>query len=113
MDPPAIRRQLKIKGGVVKRLYKEHGLYKTETTEQQAKRDKLKEEKSAEEWDVKNAEKMLEESKKMVEDSRKRLGNALQELRSLVKLAQDKPELKRDDELINAEQVLKEVEQGD
>jgi tubulin-specific chaperone A len=110
MDVPAIRRQLKIKAGVVKRLCKEHRLYKAEIGEKQAKLDKLIQDK-AEDWDVKNARKILEESNKMVKDSGSRLGKAVQELKDLVATIKDNVELKGDEELKNAEQILREVEE--
>jgi len=109
MDAPAIRRQLKIKLGAMKRLSKEHGLYKKEVEEQKKKLDRLKAEK-AEEWDIKNAGKMLEESSKMVTDSETRRDKAAGELRDVVASAKQKAEMNGDDELIKAEEALKELE---
>ncbi|KAF8347021.1 tubulin binding cofactor A [Amanita rubescens] len=109
MDAPAIRRQLKIKVGAMKRLNKENGLYKKEVEELKKKQDKLTAEK-AEEWDIKNAGKMLEESSKLVTDSGTRRDKAAGELRDLVALAKQKAEMNGDDELVKAEEALKEVE---
>jgi len=52
-DLPAARRQLMIKSGVVKRLAKEHALYKKEAEAQQQKLDKFIAD-SAEAWDINN-----------------------------------------------------------
>ncbi|KAF8624221.1 hypothetical protein AX15_005987 [Amanita polypyramis BW_CC] len=110
MDAPAIRRQLKIKVGIVKRLSKDHALYKNEVGEQERKLDKLTAG-GAEEWDVKNATKMLEESTKMVKDSEVRLRKAVGELRDLVISVKQKAEMNGDEELVKAEGALGEAEQ--
>jgi len=52
-DVPAIRRQLKIRSGVVKRLAKEHVSYGKEAEELQRKVDNFIAD-GAEEWDIKN-----------------------------------------------------------
>ncbi|KAF8727769.1 hypothetical protein AX14_007045 [Amanita brunnescens Koide BX004] len=108
MDDSAIRRQLKIKVGAVKRLSKEHKLYKKEAEELKGKLDKLKVE-SAEEWDIKNTTKLVEESSKMITDTGTRLGKVVEELRDLVASAKQKAEMNGDEELVKAEDALEEV----
>jgi len=49
----ALRKQLKIRAGVVKRLAKEQTLYTQENQDQKVKLDKLVAD-SADEWDIKN-----------------------------------------------------------
>lgn len=108
-DIPAIQRQLKIKSGSVKRLSKEHQLYRAEAETNKIKLDKLKEEATVEAWDIKNATKLLEESNKMIDDSAERLANVVAELRDLVIKAKSRSELAEDVELLNAESVLEEI----
>ncbi|KIP11705.1 hypothetical protein PHLGIDRAFT_437851 [Phlebiopsis gigantea 11061_1 CR5-6] len=81
-DTAAIQRQLRIKTGVAKRLFKEHRSYILEAEQQKIKLDKFVAD-GAEDWDIKNAKRMLEESHKMVADTANRLGNAVQDLRQL------------------------------
>ncbi|KAL0951716.1 hypothetical protein HGRIS_008392 [Hohenbuehelia grisea] len=107
-DIPAIRRSLKIKAGSAKRLFKEHNLYRQEATDQQAKLDKFKAN-NAEEWDIKNATRMLEESNKMIVDSASRLGKAVADLRDVLVSAKKIPELAEDEELMKAEEALEEA----
>jgi len=78
-----LRRQLKIKASATSRLKKEHELYQKEAVDQKIKKDKLIAE-GAEEWDIKNAGKMEDESEKMILDSAGRLAKAYGELRDLV-----------------------------
>ncbi|KAF8640389.1 hypothetical protein AX17_000059 [Amanita inopinata Kibby_2008] len=108
MDAPAIHRQLKIKVGAVKRLSKEHNLYKKETLEQKNKLDRLVKD-GAEGWDVKNATRMLEESNKMIVDTGMRLGKTTEELQDLIESAKQNPGLSGSEELLNAEQILREI----
>ncbi|KAH7886188.1 tubulin binding cofactor A [Phlebopus sp. FC_14] len=104
----AVHRQLKIKVSSAKRLLKEYVLYGKEAEEQKRKLDKLIAE-NAEEWDIKNARRILEESQRMIKDSDVRLGNAVQELRALVVSVKNKPEFAEDEELIKAEEALEEA----
>jgi len=109
-DIAAIRRQLKIKSGVVQRLTKENGLYRKEADQLEAKKNKFIAD-GAEHWDISNATKMMEESKKMIHDTFTRLEKAIEELAGLITSAKGEAELTDDKELIKAEEILK-VAQG-
>ncbi|GBE77476.1 tubulin binding cofactor A-domain-containing protein [Sparassis latifolia] len=104
----ALRRQLKIKNGVCKRLWKEHKSYQTEEVQQRIKVDKFKAV-GAEDWDIKNGTRMLEESQKMVKDTANRLGVALQELRELIVTAEKIPDMGNSEELVQAQAIFEEV----
>jgi len=82
-DLPAARRQLSIKSGVVRRLAKEHALYKKEAGQQKQKLDKLIAD-GVEGWDVNNGTRMMEEANRMIIDSANRLGKAAGELKDLI-----------------------------
>jgi len=104
-----IRRQLRIKSGVVHRLTKENGLYRKEADQLDAKKNKFIAD-GAEHWDISNATNMSEESRKMIQDTSTRLEKAAEELGTLItsvktKLAVD------DEELIKAEEILKKAEE--
>ncbi|KAH8094608.1 tubulin binding cofactor A [Cristinia sonorae] len=107
-DVEVLRRQLKIKSGVAKRLFKEHQSYEKEAEDQQIKLDKLIAE-QGEEWYIKNARNMLEESKKLIKDTSDRFGNAVQDLRDTILVAKQKEELAEDEELLKAEEALETV----
>ncbi|KAF8203982.1 tubulin binding cofactor A [Pholiota molesta] len=99
-DIAAVRRQLKIKSGVVQRLGKETKLYAKETTQLVTKKDKLVAD-GADEWDIKNATKMVEESDKMIIDTKTRLDKATS--------AKEDSGLAADEELIKAEKTIEEA----
>ncbi|KAF9029982.1 hypothetical protein BDZ89DRAFT_1064951 [Hymenopellis radicata] len=106
----AIQRQLKIKSAAAKRLSKEHNLYRKEAEDQKRKLDKLIADGVApDEWDVKNATRMLAEGERMIEDSATRAGKAAGDLRDLIVSIKTKEEFQEDPELLNAESVLEEV----
>jgi len=107
-DLATIRRQLKIKSGVAKRLYKEHQSYEKEAEDQKRKLDKFIAD-DAEAWDIKNARLMLEESNKLIKDTSDRLGAAVQGLRDLLVTAKQNPELVQDEEYLKAEEALETV----
>ncbi|RPD82104.1 tubulin binding cofactor A [Lentinus tigrinus ALCF2SS1-7] len=107
-DANALRKQLKIKAGSAKRLFKEHKLYQKEEEELKLKLDKYIEN-NAEDWDIKNTRRMLEESGKMIADSADRLGNVMQDLRELLVSAERNPELSQDEEVLKAQETLEEV----
>ncbi|RPD65024.1 tubulin binding cofactor A [Lentinus tigrinus ALCF2SS1-6] len=107
-DANALRKQLKIKAGSAKRLFKEHKLYQKEEEELKLKLDKYIEN-NAEDWDIKNTRRMLEESGKMITDSADRLGNVMQDLRELLVSAERNPELSQDEEVLKAQETLEEV----
>ncbi|TFK77528.1 tubulin binding cofactor A [Pluteus cervinus] len=106
-----LKRELKIKSGAAKRLAKEHKLYKKEAGDQQRKLDKLVADNAdnVEEWDIKNARKMLDESNRMITDSATRLGKAAEELQSTVDSAKKHLELAEAEELLNADEILKDT----
>jgi len=83
MSNSPINKQLKIKSGVVQRLTKENGLYRKEADELEAKKNKLTAD-GAEDWDIKNATKMMEESKKLIQDTFTRLEKAAKDLAVLI-----------------------------
>ncbi|KDQ12762.1 hypothetical protein BOTBODRAFT_56561 [Botryobasidium botryosum FD-172 SS1] len=105
-DIATIRRQLKIKTGVVKRLTKEVKVYEAEVEVLQKRLDKFIEE-SAEEWDIKNGRKVLEEGMKMIPDTQNRLSNYAKELVDIVGHAKQEPAFNGDADLAAAEDALK------
>ncbi|PPR06124.1 hypothetical protein CVT26_005346 [Gymnopilus dilepis] len=108
-DIAAVRRQLKIKTGAVQRLTKETKVYREETADLETKLNKLKNDK-AEEWDIKNATKMVEESKKMITDATTRLEKAVEDLQTLITSAKQESGLGADDEeLVNAEKAVEQA----
>ncbi|KAI0685079.1 tubulin binding cofactor A [Cytidiella melzeri] len=107
-DSATVLRQLKIKSGATKRLFKEHKSYVLEEEQQKIKLEKLKAD-GAEEWDVKNAQKMLEESGKMVNDTSAKLGVSVQDLRALLVAAEKDGSIAKTEEVLKAEEVLEEV----
>ncbi|KAF9225366.1 tubulin binding cofactor A [Gyrodon lividus] len=104
----AIHRQLKIKVGATKRLLKEYSMYSKEAEEQQRKLDKMIA-KNAEEWDIKNAGRILDESQRMIKDSNDRLGKAVEKLQTFVYSVKTKPEFSEDTQLTEAEKELEEA----
>ncbi|KAF8461159.1 hypothetical protein JB92DRAFT_3072668 [Gautieria morchelliformis] len=58
-------------------------MYKQEAEDQQRRVDKYIAD-AADEWDIKNQQKLLVESQKMIPETQKRLGTAVSELRELV-----------------------------
>ncbi|KAI0718877.1 tubulin binding cofactor A [Cerioporus squamosus] len=107
-DAVALRKQLKIKAGSAKRLYKEHKLYQKEEEDLKRKLDKYIAD-NAEDWDIKNTRRMMEESGKMIADSAERLGGVVQELRDLLVTAERNPELSQDEDVLKAQETLEEV----
>ncbi|KAF8921842.1 hypothetical protein CPB85DRAFT_1264776 [Mucidula mucida] len=104
-DLQAIQRQLKIKSAAAKRL-----AIHSRAEDQKRKLDKLIADGVApDEWDVKNATRMLAEGERMIEDSATRAGKAAGELRDLIVSIKTKEEFQEDPELLNAESVLEEV----
>ncbi|KAI0046689.1 tubulin binding cofactor A, partial [Auriscalpium vulgare] len=122
-DAVAVRRQLKIKSGVVKRLSKEIGLYTKEVEQNRIKVEKFKAD-GAEDWDIKNGvrtyqsvsscpltlwqrkTRLIDESQRMVRDSQDRLGKATEELRVLVNSAERVDGLEGEEELAEARETL-------
>ncbi|KAK7686602.1 hypothetical protein QCA50_010202 [Cerrena zonata] len=107
-DKATLHRQLRIKLGTTKRLFKEHKSYTKEAEDLQRKLDKFIAD-EAEAWDIKNTRNMMEESKKLIKDTDKRLGDAVQDLREVIATAEKNPEFAEDEEVLKAKEVLAEV----
>ncbi|KAI1793998.1 tubulin binding cofactor A [Ganoderma leucocontextum] len=107
-DAVALRKQLKIRSGMVLRLYKEQKLYQDEEVDLKRKLDKHIAN-NAEDWDIKNTRRMMEESQKMIADSAQRLGKAAQELRGLIVSAEHHASLAEDPDFLKAQEALEEV----
>ncbi|KAG7099813.1 hypothetical protein E1B28_001624 [Marasmius oreades] len=102
-----LKRQLKIKTGAAKRLFKEKGLYQKEAEEMKRKLDKLRADGVPEdEWEVKNTARLCEESNKMIQDSSERLGSTVTELRQTIVAAKKEATLAKDTDLLAAEEIL-------
>ncbi|KAF8559962.1 tubulin binding cofactor A [Imleria badia] len=104
----AIQRQLKIKVGAAKRLLKEHILYKKEAEDHHRNVDRKVAE-NAEEWDIKIARRLFEESQRMIKDTGDRLEKATQELKTLIDSVKSRPEFTEDKELLEAEKEFTEA----
>ncbi|KZV84306.1 tubulin binding cofactor A [Exidia glandulosa HHB12029] len=107
-DQAALKRQLKIKTGVVKRLLKELTVYKQELEDQQLKLDKFIAD-GAEDWDIKNGRNMLEESRKMIPHTQSRLEKAVIDLREVVVQAKLDTSMHELEEYIKADETLEEA----
>ncbi|CAE6457257.1 unnamed protein product [Rhizoctonia solani] len=107
-DIANVRKQMKIKTGSVKRLWKEHNLYRQEALQLQVKHDKLVAE-GADQYDIKNAKKIQDEGEKMITDSESRLAKAIIELRELVVYARTVPAFENDPDFLAAETQLEEA----
>jgi len=80
-------------------------MYTQENQDQKIKLDKFIAN-NAEEWDIKNGKRMLEESERMIADNNKRLGAAVHELRDLIIQSKADPALSEAPELLSAEEEL-------
>ncbi|CCM03781.1 uncharacterized protein FIBRA_05928 [Fibroporia radiculosa] len=111
-DTAATRRQLKIKSGSckrIRRLFKEHKSYQKEEEDQKRKLDRLiANTTDPDDWDVKNARRMLDENQRMIADAATRLGKAVQDLRDVVVFAKQDSALAEDEALMQAEEALEE-----
>jgi len=88
-DKPGARlRTLKIKSGIVKRLAKEVIAYEKETVQEQARLQKMKDN-NEDEYNIKQQEKVLQESQMMIPDCRKRLQTAYEELKEILDSEKD------------------------
>jgi len=101
-------RDLKIKTGVVKRLFKEEKSYHQEV-ENQKKRIERITENGADSYDIAKQNEVLEESQQMIHQVQTKLKEAYKVLQDLVN-SQDDPSWVGTDELNQAEGILKEVE---
>eukprot|EP01086_Lenisia_limosa_P017263 TRINITY_DN825_c1_g1_i1.p1 TRINITY_DN825_c1_g1~~TRINITY_DN825_c1_g1_i1.p1 ORF type:complete len:107 (-),score=31.61 TRINITY_DN825_c1_g1_i1:170-490(-) len=102
MVEAGILKEIKIKTGAVKRLFKELQMYEQEVGQFQAKRDKVAEGEASE---LKHFNNMIEESKSMVTDTTRRLEQFYDELCELV----DENE-SSDAEVVAAKSILDQVE---
>ena len=99
------KRQLKIRTGVVKRLDKEKKSYEKEAVQLEEKVAKMRSE-GRDEYEIKKAVEVLEESRMMVPDCQKRLTAAIEELKTLVQAQQ---ELSQTEEFKAAQEQLEAV----
>jgi len=104
----ALRKQLKIKTGVVKRLAKEQKMYTKERQDQKLKVDELVPN-DDNEWEIKNGKKLLDESERMITDTNTRLGAAVNELKDLIATCKDDPALSEAQELLDAQKETEAV----
>jgi len=108
-DTQSEKRQLKIKTGVVARLWKENGLYRKEQEDTQLKLNKMQADGETDEWKLKNTANLIKESEKMVQDTQVRLSFAVSDLRALVVHAKTHPDqFQNSEELHAAEAALSE-----
>ncbi|KAF9055935.1 hypothetical protein BJ165DRAFT_1429638 [Panaeolus papilionaceus] len=106
----ALRKQLKIKTGVVTRLGKEVAMYRKEVGQLEDKRVQLiKDGHPEDEWDVKNTVRMKQESEKMIFDTTTRLDGAVEDLKGLIEQGKKETELAEDEDLKKAEQAIQGV----
>ncbi|GFZ45355.1 hypothetical protein JCM24511_03081 [Saitozyma sp. JCM 24511] len=102
-------RQLKIKTGVVKRLFKEEKTYRVEAEDQRKVLAKLKDE-DADGADIRNAERVLKDSEQMIPRTRKSLEDAVLALQDLVDALAAEPSLSETPEYTAAKSQLEEVD---
>ncbi|KJH44665.1 tubulin binding cofactor A [Dictyocaulus viviparus] len=86
MTDPAALKQIKIQTGVVKRLIKEHACYTKEVEKETQKIEKMKAEAQNEddEYAIKKAGQVLQETHGMINDTARRCITATEELRKLI-----------------------------
>ncbi|WVQ96793.1 hypothetical protein IAU59_003900 [Kwoniella sp. CBS 9459] len=102
-------RQLKIKTGVVKRLFKEESTYKQEVVDQIKVVEKLKAD-GADGADIRAAERVLRDSEMMVPRTRNQLEEAYQALEDLVEALKPETAIAETQEFTNAFSQLQQVE---
>ncbi|ORY31442.1 tubulin binding cofactor A [Naematelia encephala] len=102
-------RQLTIKTGVVKRLYKEEGSYIAEVKEAEERLNRLKAA-GADGADIRNAERVVKDTEQMVPRTRKSLQEALQALEDLVAGLASEAEVTGSKEYETAVAVVNEVQ---
>uniref|UniRef100_W6NCM0 Tubulin-specific chaperone A n=2 Tax=Haemonchus contortus TaxID=6289 RepID=W6NCM0_HAECO len=86
MVDPAVLKKIKIQTGVVKRLVKEHASYIKEVEKETQKIEKMKSEAQNEddEYAVKKAGQVLQETRGMISDTARRCATAASELQKLI-----------------------------
>ncbi|EJD03766.1 uncharacterized protein FOMMEDRAFT_154874 [Fomitiporia mediterranea MF3/22] len=108
-DEATIKRSLKIKTGSVKRLAKENNVYLKEIDELRVKAEKLSS-LGGDEWEVKNANNLVNETVRTVELTKEKLRNEVGGLRDLVTSVEGDERIAGDESLVAAKETLKEVE---
>ena len=83
MADTELKRQLKIKTGVLKRTMKEYAMYHKEQEQQEAKIAKMKTEEKCE-YDIRKQEEVLSETEMMIPDTRGRLERGIADLEELL-----------------------------
>uniref|UniRef100_A0A1L8E5X5 Tubulin-specific chaperone A n=1 Tax=Nyssomyia neivai TaxID=330878 RepID=A0A1L8E5X5_9DIPT len=104
MADPRVR-QLKIKTGVVKRLFKEKISYEKEADQQRSRIDKFRAE-GKDEHVLRKEEEVLQECLMIIPDSQRRLKKAFEELSEFLKAEED---LKETEDFTNAMAVIEEA----
>ncbi|TXT13289.1 hypothetical protein VHUM_00656 [Vanrija humicola] len=102
-------RQLKIKTGVVKRLFKEEQIYRDEVVAAAAQVDKLKAA-GADGADIRNAERVQKDSEQMIPRTRKQLEEGLVALQDLVSALQADADVSATQEYQDAAGIVQQVE---
>lgn len=95
------QRQLNIKSGAALRLLKDHQSYQKEEETNKKRLDKFIAD-GAEDWDIKNAGKVLTETQNMIKHSASSLGKTTQELRDMIVAAEKNPAFAEDESLKKA-----------
>ncbi|KAI9631879.1 co-chaperone [Dioszegia hungarica] len=104
-------RQLKIKTGVVKRLFKEERTYYQEAEQARAKLQKMRDE-DAEGADIRNAERVVKDSEQMIPRTKKSLDEAVVALEDLVDGMSSDETITATQEYKDAAEQLKVVKQA-
>ncbi|KAJ9477448.1 Tubulin-specific chaperone A [Pseudozyma hubeiensis] len=107
-DLAAIKRQLTIKTGVVKRLAKEESSYLDEAKQQETRIQSFIDS-GRDEYDVKQQRVVLKDTLKMIPDCRKRLQLAVEDLLGYVDGLEEQP-ITETDEYTSAKTLLTDVQ---
>merc|ERR1712054_532069 len=109
MGVPNLARDLKIKTGICKRMIKEVAYYKKETLENEERVQKMKDD-GIDQWTVKKAQEVLDESVMMIPDSERRMKEGIEDLYSFVQEFGELEEVKGAPEWEEAQKILAENE---
>ncbi|ORX40232.1 putative Co-chaperone [Kockovaella imperatae] len=110
-DTASSLRQLKIKTGVVSRLFKEEQTYRTEAADQEKVLAKLRDS-GADGADIRNAERVLKDSEQMIPRTQKSLQEARDGLKDLVDALGTEDSINATDEYKAAVAILDKVGQA-
>eukprot|EP00243_Klebsormidium_subtile_P012343 TRINITY_DN746_c0_g2_i1.p1 TRINITY_DN746_c0_g2~~TRINITY_DN746_c0_g2_i1.p1 ORF type:complete len:110 (-),score=30.38 TRINITY_DN746_c0_g2_i1:203-532(-) len=105
----ASQKNIKIKTGTLKRVFKEVKSYEKELQMELARTEKMKAE-GADSHDLKQQESVLGETQMMIPDAKKRLQTAFQDLQSAVEEGEADASLQESEEFKSAKEALAEVE---